>query len=437
MALLPAIKNIEAHPITNENGATDFVLGFTPTAGNILLFGFATRLPWSTATIASTGATWVQIGTEVVNSTSRLVAYHSGVLAANPGSTITVTFPSTQHGAIIFAEIENVEGLDASTPVTGLGGSNPATGGPFTNTSQLGRMMCLLARTDGDITDYFTGITPSGFAVDLQTNGLENPTSTKQTLAVISGFVSEIAAVTVTGQLGGPDLWTSLMFQFVWKQPTFDVETRAEIEARSWTTEERGLITSTLASHVKAGVERLIVQFRKQPKLVAILESWLVSVQDLEGVFWDIHQIRDIDQATGVNLDTLGRIVGQLRGTLTDAQYRTWLKARILANRSRCTVDEILEILIVIEPDAELGVIESYPAAYIVTAYGVTDDDPLGDILRAVKPAGVAAELWSTTLPVAGLFEFADGTIVTDVAKGLADDDVADPGGSMINLEVL
>jgi hypothetical protein len=434
---LPIIKNTVGYGF-NTQSSVIIPLGFTPSVGNILVFGFASRLPVNpSTTLSSGGATWTKVAEQynTGTSTTGIVVFQSGILVGIPGDSVLVNFVTTQHGAIVIAEIENVTGLDPATPVVAFGTSNPATAGPFTNIASKIMSVAFLARADGDPTDFFTNITSSDYGVDQkQQNGTENPLSTKQTLGFFPSFKSTIAARTVTGDMGGADGWASAMCAFIWAEPESDVETRAEIEARSWTLGERGV---DLANHIKAGIERLITQFRKQPKLVAILTSWLESVQDLEGVFWDIHQIRDIDQATGVNLDTLGKIVGQLRGTLTDAQYRTWLKARILANRSRCTPDEILEILLTIEPNAELGIIESYPAGYVITAFGVTDDDPLGEIMSAVKPAGVSGELWTTTEPVAGLFEFADNAIVTDVAKGLADDQVTDPGGSMINISVL
>lgn len=90
---------------------------------------------------------------------------------------------------------------------------------------------------------------------------------------------------------------------------------------------------------------KLFTQFRDA-------ESWQLwvtdviapQIQDLERAFQSILTILDIDNSEGAQLDTIGRIVGQPRSGLADATYRTYLRARIQANRSDGSSEELYDV---------------------------------------------------------------------------------------------
>ena len=54
-----------------------------------------------------------------------------------------------------------------------------------------------------------------------------------------------------------------------------------------------------------------------------------------------LRKVRDVDQATGVHLDVLGRNVGLARGSRTDDEFRRAIKVERLAQRSNGTISEV------------------------------------------------------------------------------------------------
>jgi hypothetical protein len=54
-----------------------------------------------------------------------------------------------------------------------------------------------------------------------------------------------------------------------------------------------------------------------------------------------IREWRDIDNAQGTTLDKIGSEVGQIRNGLDDAEYRKWLKVKVLANMSGGEIETI------------------------------------------------------------------------------------------------
>ena len=91
---------------------------------------------------------------------------------------------------------------------------------------------------------------------------------------------------------------------------------------------------------------RLYAQFGSDPVINAIVTTILApQFQDLEDSGQSLFTLTDIDASEGVNLDVIGRVVGQLRLGLDDPTYRLLLKARVLANKSSGTVNQIIGVL--------------------------------------------------------------------------------------------
>jgi hypothetical protein len=91
--------------------------------------------------------------------------------------------------------------------------------------------------------------------------------------------------------------------------------------------------------------QRLTSEYRNSPKMNALLTAFLQKLQDVTAVQVSMDTAWDLDTATGVQLDTLGVIVGvnrQMKDSVVsagvvytnfpDAQYRTLLKVQIAQN---------------------------------------------------------------------------------------------------------
>ncbi len=80
-------------------------------------------------------------------------------------------------------------------------------------------------------------------------------------------------------------------------------------------------------------------------------EQWVQLLgrqfQDLEEATQSILLLMDIDNCPGRNLDVVGRIVGQPRLGNDDDTYRLYLKARIAANKSTGSPEDIYDMFVV------------------------------------------------------------------------------------------
>ena len=162
--------------------------------------------------------------------------------------------------------------------------------------------------------------------------------------------------------------------------------------------------------HVARGVGRLIERYRK-PRTSALLTSWLLEVQAVEDVLYDLL-LHIIDR----QIDVQGKLVGQPREGWTTAVYKLWIAARILVNRSSGTPPELVRIVRTLGAS---GIVfeEQYPAAAVIhTAF----DGPMGaqvaKLLQLAKDGGVALYFhwWWGTAP----FRFASGGSIETGAAG-------------------
>lgn len=90
---------------------------------------------------------------------------------------------------------------------------------------------------------------------------------------------------------------------------------------------------------------RLYWQFRNLPNITAWADMIAAQAQDLEDAAQLLLTIVNIDDSVGAQLDVIGRVVGQIRAGASDAIYRLYLKARIIANRSSGTPEQLFSIM--------------------------------------------------------------------------------------------
>lgn len=91
---------------------------------------------------------------------------------------------------------------------------------------------------------------------------------------------------------------------------------------------------------------RLYTQFRNKvtwSKWVTLLAR---QAQDLEDAAQSLFGMYDIDNSSGVQLDVIGRIVGQSRNSLDDVTYRLFLRARIATNLSDGDPESIYQVFV-------------------------------------------------------------------------------------------
>lgn len=141
------------------------------------------------------------------------------------------------------------------------------------------------------------------------------------------------------------------------------------------------------------GVDRLLRPWDR-PRIRALVQALGDGVQLQEEQTWDLLVSTGLDEATGHALDQWGELVGEQRGTLGDNDYRQFILARMLVNRSSGTVDELLQILdVCTTPNAGVWHQDNLPAGiYLVVDRQAFMSDPVrrrvARLMEDARPAG-------------------------------------------------
>lgn len=90
---------------------------------------------------------------------------------------------------------------------------------------------------------------------------------------------------------------------------------------------------------------RVLSQYQKLTQFMALMRGLGAEIQEAEDALWAIVAQLDFHQANGIWLDWLGRLVNELRAGAADTDYRRFIAARILANRSSGRIEQVLDVL--------------------------------------------------------------------------------------------
>lgn len=74
------------------------------------------------------------------------------------------------------------------------------------------------------------------------------------------------------------------------------------------------------------------------------LACLVTPFQSLENALQQLLTERSVDTAVGAQLDVIGRLVGQPRNGMVDADFRRLVRARVSVNRSTGNVENILTV---------------------------------------------------------------------------------------------
>lgn len=169
-------------------------------------------------------------------------------------------------------------------------------------------------------------------------------------------------------------------------------------------------MTNQITTHRAAALARLAQRYKGKPKLEALLGAFVNRTQGIEDALWQLRTERFIVTAVGVQLDVIGKIVGQPRGnSADDAAYRLRLLARMRANGSSGTVEDIYAVFYALGEVAEdLRLEPFFPAALVLHL----EDEPLLDsdallyaeFLEAARAGAIDAQLHYSASDAANTF---------------------------------
>lgn len=96
--------------------------------------------------------------------------------------------------------------------------------------------------------------------------------------------------------------------------------------------------------HASAAQARLLQQFKGRPRLAALINLLAEQVQSLEDAGNAQPIACEVVNAAGAQLDGLGSIVGEARGSMGDPLYRLFVLGKIGTNASHATQEELLRL---------------------------------------------------------------------------------------------
>lgn len=141
-----------------------------------------------------------------------------------------------------------------------------------------------------------------------------------------------------------------------------------------------------------------------------------VGIQNIEGALIDLLLLRTLALATGLQLDVLGRILGQARTSTTDATYRAdlELQAAILASSGQASM--IIEAAASIPGATKVVYRELQPATVLLFIEGGIGTQDLRDRIRATVAPGIRIIIAASALPMFGFREEVDSAGVDQFA---------------------
>lgn len=187
---------------------------------------------------------------------------------------------------------------------------------------------------------------------------------------------------------------------------------------------------------------RIYEQYSGLPNTVAFSDMLAKQFQDLEDSGQTLFTITSIDDSEGVNLDVIGRIVKQLRLGFDDPTYRLLLKARIRANKSSGTPEDMYSVYVALYGgtvtmiyvggnDASFVMRMLTPITSIQAQIGVS-------FLTDIKMAGVLGNFEWQEFPDSEMFTTAEATVLTvarsatDTTLTVLDTTQLEPSGTLI-----
>ena len=184
---------------------------------------------------------------------------------------------------------------------------------------------------------------------------------------------------------------------------------------------------------------RILGQYKLATARFGALVSELAGqVQSAETAIFGLLAQLDVSSASGVWLENLGAIVDERRESLTDVDYRKFIAARVLANVSQGTCEELLTIALTIQTSVSAGfaLVELPPAAMQLSVGNVAMTDAfalrMARTLSRARAAGVRLSLLYQTLPDANTFTVASGTALeASSSLGFGDSSVPATGGGL------
>lgn len=146
------------------------------------------------------------------------------------------------------------------------------------------------------------------------------------------------------------------------------------------------MIPAPITNHVARAIERLTDQYKGRPVIEALLSVFAKRGQEFEDLLWQVisaQLLPPYGTASGVQLDQIGRKVGELREGRSDSDYLVAIRVRARANISKGRSEDLLDVARL--AGAAVEFIELAPLGWEMTIFNVSGERWLARILKSAK----------------------------------------------------
>lgn len=191
-----------------------------------------------------------------------------------------------------------------------------------------------------------------------------------------------------------------------------------------------------ISNHYELAMSRLAEEFRGIPEIAVYIKAKARQTQDQENAIFGLLSALGVDNANAYLLGIYAKIVGLKPSGRALESLRSFVRARILLNRSSGTIPELLAIVKLLVPSNAVTVVTQGKASEVFRIDGVAFPDAdafdVALMLGRGRVGGVRGVLeWSASAPEA-TFDLDDATGAT-ASPGLGLGDASDPsvGGAL------
>ena len=192
---------------------------------------------------------------------------------------------------------------------------------------------------------------------------------------------------------------------------------------------------SYIPTHLIDAQDRLLEQYKNQPKIQALLASILGPIQEIEDGLNALDTGRGVSGAVGVQLDRLGNLVGISRGRLSDDVYRTRIRIKIIQNLSEGEPERLIQVYGALVGGTSVQIQEHFPGGVGLSSNGpipVGQETLIYQNVQTIAAAGVRVD-YIETFPAVSPFVFLGGPLQSG---GFADLNNSSEGGGMGEIHV-
>lgn len=129
---------------------------------------------------------------------------------------------------------------------------------------------------------------------------------------------------------------------------------------------------------------------RGDPSLISkMVRAFVDQLQEVELEAYQTYIFRFLNQATGVQLDGCGEIVGEERLFRGDEEYRQAIYFKTFLNTGAGEPEVLISALRFVTHSANIHYLEAWPAKILMTYEGEFIPDNLSKSMQKISPAGV------------------------------------------------